>query len=60
VHEREDELYYVLDAIRIVENCRRAMKSDARLLVIEAFFAEPGELLPANMVDTQVPLLICT
>jgi hypothetical protein len=44
------------DAIRILENCRRAMKPDARLVVIEAFFAEPGEPLPANMIDTQVPL----
>ena len=44
------------DAIRILENCRRAMKPDARLVVIEAFFAEPGEQIPANMIDTQVPL----
>jgi hypothetical protein len=32
------------------------MKPDARLVVIEAFFTEPGEQLPANMIDTQVPL----
>ena len=44
------------DAIRILESCRRAMKPDARLVVIEAFFAGPGEQLLANMVDTQVPL----
>jgi hypothetical protein len=44
------------DAIRILENCRRAMKPGARLVVIEAFFAEPGEPSPANMIDTQVPL----
>ena len=44
------------DAIRILESCRRAMKPDARLVVIEAFFAEPGEQIPANMIDTQVPL----
>src|SRR5260221_1543723 len=44
------------DAIRILETCRRAMKPDARLVVIEAFFAEPGEKIPANMIDTQVPL----
>lgn len=44
------------DAIRILESCRRAMKPDARLVVIEAFFAEPGEPIPANMIDTQVPL----
>jgi O-methyltransferase domain len=43
-------------AIRILESCRRAMKPDARLVVVEAFFAEPGEQLPANMIDTQVPL----
>jgi hypothetical protein len=44
------------DAIRILESCRRAMKADARLVVIEAFFAEPGEQIPANMIDTQVAL----
>jgi hypothetical protein len=44
------------DAIRILESCRRAMKPDARLVVIEAFFAESGEQIPANMIDTQVPL----
>jgi hypothetical protein len=30
------------DAIRILGNCRRAMKPDARLVVIEAFFVEPA------------------
>ena len=44
------------DAIRILENCCRAMKAGARLVVIEAFFAEPGEQIPASMIDTQVPL----
>ena len=44
------------DALRILESCRRAMKPGARLVVIEAFSAEPGEQLPANMIDTQVPL----
>jgi len=44
------------DAIRILENCRRSMKPDARLVVIEAFVAEPGEEIPVNMIDTQVPL----
>ena len=44
------------DAIRILENCRRAMKPGARLVVIEVFFAEPGEPIPPNMIDTQVPL----
>jgi hypothetical protein len=32
------------------------MKPDARLVVIEAFFAEPGEQIRANMIDTQVAL----
>jgi hypothetical protein len=32
------------------------MKPDARLVVIEAFFAEPAEEIQANMIDTQVPL----
>jgi O-methyltransferase domain len=41
---------------RRLENCRRAMKPDASLVVIEAFFVEPGEQMPANMIDTQVPL----
>ncbi len=44
------------DAIRILENCRHSMKPNARLVVIEAFFAEPGEEIPVNMIDTQVPL----
>jgi hypothetical protein len=39
-----------------LENCRRATKPDARLVVIEAFFAEPGKPIPVNMIDTQVPL----
>ena len=51
LHDWEDA-----DAIRILENCRRAMKPGARLVVIEAFFAEPGEPIPPNMIDTQVPL----
>jgi hypothetical protein len=45
-----------VDAIRILESCRRAMKPGACLVVIEAFFAEPGEPIPPNMIDTQVPL----
>ena len=43
-------------APRILENWRRSIKPDARLAVIEASFAEPGEEIPVNMVDTQVPL----
>src|SRR5258708_5239952 len=42
------------DPIRILESCRRVMKPDPPLVVIEAFFAEPGEQLAANMIDTQV------
>jgi hypothetical protein len=44
------------DAIRILERCRSAMNPGAHLVVIEAFFAEPGEPIPPNMVDTQVEL----
>ncbi len=44
------------DAMRILQNCRRVMKPDARLVVMEAFFPESGEQIPANMIDTQVPL----
>jgi hypothetical protein len=44
------------DAIRILESCRRAMEPRARLVVIQAFFAEAGEPIPADMIDTQVPL----
>ena len=32
------------------------MKPHSRLVVIEAFFAEPGEPIPADMIDTQVAL----
>ena len=44
------------DAIRILENCRRSMKPGAHLVVIEAFFAGPGEEIPVNMINTQVSL----
>jgi hypothetical protein len=44
-------------AIRILENCRRVMKPNARLLVIEAFLPEVGEDVPPTMSDTQVPLI---
>ena len=43
--------------IRILENCRRVMKPNARLLVIEAFLPEVGEDVPPTMSDTQVPLI---
>ena len=45
------------DAIRILESCRRAMKPDARLVVIEAFFAEPGEQIPANLSNLRIVAL---
>jgi len=45
------------DSIRILKNCRRAMKPDARLIVIENFLAELGEQMPANMIDTQTSLI---
>ena len=32
------------------------MKPGAPLVVIEAFFAEPSEEMPVNMIDTQVRL----
>jgi hypothetical protein len=44
-------------AVQILKNCRRAMKPNARVVVIEAFLPEVGEDVPPTMVDTQVPLI---
>jgi hypothetical protein len=44
-------------AIRILQNCRQAMKQNARVVVIEAFLPEVGEDVPPTMSDTQVTLI---
>jgi hypothetical protein len=38
-------------ALRILENCRRAMNSDARLLIIEPLIGAPNEECPAHLFD---------
>jgi hypothetical protein len=44
-------------AVRILENCRHAMRPGARLVIIEAFLPEAGEDVSLTMSDAQVPLI---
>ena len=37
--------------LRILKNCRRAMNSDARLLIIEPLIGPPNEQCPAHLFD---------
>lgn len=39
------------EALRILKNCRRAMNSDARLLIIEPLIGPPNEQCPAHLFD---------
>jgi len=39
------------EALRILTNCRRAMNSDARLLIIEPLIGPPNEQCPAHLFD---------
>jgi hypothetical protein len=39
------------EALRILKNCRRAMNSDARLLIIEPLIGPPNEQCPAHFFD---------
>jgi SAM-dependent methyltransferase len=39
------------EAVKILTNCRRAMKSDARLLIIEPLIGKPNEQSPAHLYD---------
>jgi hypothetical protein len=39
------------EAIRILNNCRRAIKSDAHLLIIEPLIGPPNEQCPAHFFD---------
>lgn len=39
------------EAVKILTNCRRAMKSDARLLIIEPLIGPPNEQSPAHLYD---------
>jgi SAM-dependent methyltransferase len=38
-------------ALRILKNCRRAMNSDGRLLIIEPLIGPPNEQCPAHLFD---------
>jgi ubiquinone/menaquinone biosynthesis C-methylase UbiE len=38
-------------ALQILKNCRRAMKRDARLLIIEPLIGPPNEQCPAHLFD---------
>ncbi len=39
------------DVIKILNNCRKAMKSEARLLIIEPLMGRPNELTPGHFSD---------
>jgi hypothetical protein len=39
------------EALRILKNCRRAMNSDARLLIVEPLIGPPNEPCPAHLFD---------
>ncbi len=39
------------EAVKILTNCRRAMNSDARLLIIEPLIGKPNEPSPAHLYD---------
>jgi hypothetical protein len=39
------------EALRILKNCRRAMNTDARLLIIEPLIGPPNEQCPAHLFD---------
>jgi SAM-dependent methyltransferase len=52
LHDWTDE-----KAIRILDNCRRAMRPGGRLVIIEAYLGEPGQRAATSMVDNQVALI---
>jgi hypothetical protein len=39
------------EAVRILENCRKAMEREARLLILEPFIDRPNEQSPAHLFD---------
>jgi hypothetical protein len=39
------------EALRILKNCRRAMNSEGRLLIIEPLIGPPNEQCPAHLFD---------
>lgn len=44
-------------AVCILNNCRRAMRPNGRIVIVEGFLGEPGKLPPSSMVDTQTALI---
>jgi hypothetical protein len=46
------------EAVKILKNCRQAMKSDARLLIIEPFIGPPNEPSPAHLYDMTFLVLL--
>ncbi|HKS30725.1 MAG TPA: methyltransferase [Pyrinomonadaceae bacterium] len=44
-------------AVEILKNCRRSMKPEARLLLIEEIIAEDSEFAPAKVLDIQQLLM---
>ncbi len=46
------------EAVQILKNCRKAMESDARLLVIEPLIGPPNEQSPAHLFDITFLVLL--
>ncbi len=46
------------EAVQILKNCRKAMESDARLLVIEPLIGPPNEQSPAHLFDMTFLLML--
>jgi hypothetical protein len=46
------------EALRILKNCRRAMNSDAQLLIIEPLIGLPNEECPAHLFDMTFLVLL--
>jgi len=45
-------------ALQILKNCRKSMKSDARLLIIEPLIGSPNEQAPAHIFDITFLVLL--
>jgi SAM-dependent methyltransferase len=52
LHDWNDDI-----AVCILNNYRRAMRPNGRIVIVEGFLGEPGELPPPSMVDTQTALI---
>jgi len=53
IHDWEDA-----DALKILKNCRRAIRPDGRLLLIEAVLKAPNQPDPARLVDLNMLMIL--